>query len=678
MKDSFNKINISRRLDLFITFVLLFLNLFMVLKIVERFYVRIDLTKDKKYSLSQHTKDVLKDVKLPLSIKVFFSPNLPAPYNSYERYLRDLLLEYKSIAKGKINIDFVDLKKEQKAAGEYGIYPVTIEVVEKDQVQYKSAYMGVAFSYGDMIEKIQQLNTTEGLEYKITAIIKKMIEKINRINSLEDNFEVILVGNRNIPVENIENLEKIVASAVLDIKDKIRKVKYSYVDSVENKGLAKEIIAKYKFPPINLAYLSGYDKNIFPDGKAYIGIILKYKNDYRIINIIEEDEEGNLYLMPKYSIEDNLMGGIENLLSIKKKIGYLMGHGEPYFIDPYGSETTGDSVSRLAKFIDENYDFRPLSIQKTPIPGDIDALLIVEPKFPITSEEFSKIEQFLMKGKPVIIFAAGLFFPSSDKSELMAGNLPVGIIPQTGLYEFLSNYGIIIEHNLILDKNCYKLEIPKVYGGGVQNVYYAPLVEQENISQTHPITRKVKGMYLLKTSSMKIEDKNNRKIEILIKTSKEAWEEGVGVILSPSFFGSKIPPKEKMREFITAAVIEGHFTSQFHGNIKETDKGRMVVVASGDMAKNSTLDIDGVSPNSIFVRNIIDWVVGNERLISLRIKGLTYNPPKKTTEITRAFIRWTNTFGGAVIIVIIGLILWQFDIQRRKRIKKEFLNKFSR
>ncbi len=682
MNNFYKNIKISRKMDLLITFILILLNLFMIIKIIERVYFRFDLTNDKKYSLSHHTEDVLKEIKKTLSIKVFFSPNLPAPYNSYERYLKDLLLEYRSIAKDKIKIEFVDLKKNPDTPKDYGIFPMTLEVVEKDQIQYKSSYLGVAFSYGDMIEKIQALSTTEGLEYKITAIIKKMIDKVNKINSLDGNFEIFLLGNKNIPVENIEQLEKVVAATVLSVKEKLNgKVFYSFVDTINDKKKALELIEKYKLPPINLNGLN-YNKSLFPNGKAYIGIILKYKESYRVINILEEDEEGIIYLMGKYMIEENLMSNIENLLAIKKKVGYLMGHGEPYFIDPYGSEESGDSVSRLAKFVDENYEFKPIIIQKTPIPDDIDMLMIVEPKFPISEEEFYKIDQFIMKGKPLVVFAAGLFFPVSDKAELMSGNIPIGRIPRTGLLEFLSNYGIIIENNLILDKNCYKIEIPKIYGGGVQNVYYAPLVERDNISQNHYITRKVKGMYLLKTSSIKILTNNGKKIDILIKTSKEAWQEGEGVSLSPAYLGTKMPSKDKMTNFITSVVAEGNFKSIYNKNvpshIPETTEGKIVIVASGDMAKNSTLDIDGTSPNSIFVRNIIDWALGNEKLINLRVKGLTYNPPKKTSDFTKSFIKWFNTFGTAFVVILVGIILWQLDVQRRNRIRKEFLNKFSR
>ena len=66
-------------------------------------FFRADLTKDKIYSLSQASQDVVETLSEPLSIKVFFSKDLPAPHNNTERYLRDLLEEYSAKSKKYFN-----------------------------------------------------------------------------------------------------------------------------------------------------------------------------------------------------------------------------------------------------------------------------------------------------------------------------------------------------------------------------------------------------------------------------------------------------------------------------------------------------------------------------------------------------------------------------------------------
>ena len=58
-------------------------------------FLRIDLTSQKAFSISKASKDVVKYIDSPLSIKVFFSKNLPSPYNNVQQYILDLLSEYK-------------------------------------------------------------------------------------------------------------------------------------------------------------------------------------------------------------------------------------------------------------------------------------------------------------------------------------------------------------------------------------------------------------------------------------------------------------------------------------------------------------------------------------------------------------------------------------------------------
>ncbi|MCP4723008.1 MAG: ABC transporter permease, partial [Desulfobacteraceae bacterium] len=61
-------------------------------------FLRADLTQNGIYSLSDASKEAVATLSEPLSINVFFSKDLPAPYNNTERYLKDLLVEYAASA----------------------------------------------------------------------------------------------------------------------------------------------------------------------------------------------------------------------------------------------------------------------------------------------------------------------------------------------------------------------------------------------------------------------------------------------------------------------------------------------------------------------------------------------------------------------------------------------------
>ena len=281
----------------------------------------------------------------------------------------------------------------------------------------------------------------------------------------------------------------------------------------------------------------------------------------------------------------------------------------------------------------------------------------------------------------------------------MSGSLPKGVMVQTALDPVFSNYGFAIQKNVILDKECYQLEKRANEGGGAQKIWYAPTVAQENISQNHTITKKVKGMILLKSSSIEpvasVIASNKISYTQIVKSSKEAWTGGPGTILYPQYM--TVPQASQLTQYTIAAVLEGSFPSYFAGKpaplpdnapknqkmkttggdefLSKAQNGKIVVVASADMAKNSIVDSEGTTPNAIFVRNIIDWAIGDSSLIPVRNKGLSYNPPRKTSESAKTFIKYLNIAGAPILVILIGIVLWRLDTVRRSRIRSKFQKK---
>ena len=76
-------------------------------------FLRADLTSNSVYSLSDASKKVVSTLEEPLTIYVFFTKNLPAPYNSVEKYLHDLLDEYALSGNRYFNYKFYDVSLQQ-------------------------------------------------------------------------------------------------------------------------------------------------------------------------------------------------------------------------------------------------------------------------------------------------------------------------------------------------------------------------------------------------------------------------------------------------------------------------------------------------------------------------------------------------------------------------------------
>ncbi len=163
-----------------LTSFLIMVGIVVLLNIIStRTFFRLDLTRNHSYSLSKISKTYMRDLKDPMTVKAFFTRNLPAPYNANERYLRDLLDNYRTYSKGKFNYQFIDPADDpsyEKEARSLGVYGVQLTQIAKDKFEQKNGYMGVAFIYRDRKEVIPLIQNTDGLEYKLSSAIKKLIQ----------------------------------------------------------------------------------------------------------------------------------------------------------------------------------------------------------------------------------------------------------------------------------------------------------------------------------------------------------------------------------------------------------------------------------------------------------------------------------------------------------------------
>lgn len=143
----------------------------------DRFFLRLDFTEDRRFTLSDATKDILKDIEEPITIKAYFSGNLPPQLEQIKRDFRDMLNEYASYSKGMVVYEFIDPLKDEKLkneASQSGVQQVQIQVQEKDQLKAQVAFMGASIQLGEESEAIPIIQSISGLEYELSSNIKKL------------------------------------------------------------------------------------------------------------------------------------------------------------------------------------------------------------------------------------------------------------------------------------------------------------------------------------------------------------------------------------------------------------------------------------------------------------------------------------------------------------------------
>ena len=103
--------------------------------------VKVDVTEQRLYSLSDGTKAILGKLTQPITAKLYFAKtaSLKGPdqirfFNNYYEFVRALLEEYASVSKGMFKLELIDprpFSAEEEDAIRYGLQGVPMSQEEK-------------------------------------------------------------------------------------------------------------------------------------------------------------------------------------------------------------------------------------------------------------------------------------------------------------------------------------------------------------------------------------------------------------------------------------------------------------------------------------------------------------------------------------------------------------------
>ena len=257
----------TKKKDRIVTFILVVIIIILVNAIINQFTPILDLTKNKIYSLSNESKILVKNLKEPMSVKFFVTPNLPPPFSTYEKYVKDLFEGYKLAGGRNLSFEVIDASKNSQLANQYNINPTQISVLERDQTQTKLAYMSLAFIYGDSIETMPFIQSSEGLEYNIDIIIKKMIDKNDKLTRLENNLNVYYISSDEIysllPIGSIELIPDSIMQAIVEAnKNLMNKVKFVHINMNNPTPEYEELLKKLNVKKVKWEDIKDNNGNI--------------------------------------------------------------------------------------------------------------------------------------------------------------------------------------------------------------------------------------------------------------------------------------------------------------------------------------------------------------------------------------------------------------------------------
>lgn len=144
-------------------------------------FFRVDLTESRLHSLDDASKQIVGALERPLTIRVYFTRGLEAPYNNHEQAVKDKLEELRAYAKGHLQFTVVDPAGEKsivEEAQKYGLSPLQYTVRHEDRSELRTVWMGAVLIYGDQVEVLPTLTNLATLEYDLVSAVHRLQKKV--------------------------------------------------------------------------------------------------------------------------------------------------------------------------------------------------------------------------------------------------------------------------------------------------------------------------------------------------------------------------------------------------------------------------------------------------------------------------------------------------------------------
>ena len=256
------------------------------------FFFRIDLTEEKRFTINDATKNLLKNLDDEVYVKVYLTgKGIPAGFKRLENAVRETLEEFQIHGGTKIKYAFIDLNsefKDEKARNEKiielaqkGITPTNVTAKEDGRKTQILVLPGAVITYKDKeiatlllkgnqtLSKQEMLNQSyEGVEYQLASAIKTItasqkkkigifvnysrlpaVNQLDLIISLKKNYELYPVDLRlSLTLDSLDGILVMKPDQMFNDEDKYKIDQFIinggkalfFIDAVKVDSVARE------------------------------------------------------------------------------------------------------------------------------------------------------------------------------------------------------------------------------------------------------------------------------------------------------------------------------------------------------------------------------------------------------------------------------------------------------
>ena len=194
--------------------------------------------------------------------------------------------------------------------------------------------------------------------------------------------------------------------------------------------------------PLQIAESDDSDKAGIAQG--YMGLVFKYGTEKDTIPVLSPDNNVGL----EFWITNKIRELRDRGDNVKHKVGVLTGHDEMKLSEAnlvpaqMGKPSMQDVIGRNFPF----YTFVDVDLKNgdAPIDDSLDGLIITQPGKDLNDKELRRIDEFVMKGKSLAVFASAVNLKEHDAT--MTASLTTH-----NLDKLLDGYGIEMHKDVVLD-----------------------------------------------------------------------------------------------------------------------------------------------------------------------------------------------------------------------------------
>ena len=132
-------------------------------------FTRFDLTSEKRFTLSQPSKEMLKKLNDVVYVKVYLEGEFPAGFKRLRNAAREMLDEFRVYSGENLQYEFIDpsasknVKERNKLyqqIASLGIQPTNLEMKDKGGTSQKIIFPGAVFYFRNQPFAVQLLKTS--------------------------------------------------------------------------------------------------------------------------------------------------------------------------------------------------------------------------------------------------------------------------------------------------------------------------------------------------------------------------------------------------------------------------------------------------------------------------------------------------------------------------------------